>query len=44
MTFEVPTQLAATHEPPLRVCVELEQDKQFAGPEPEQLPQLESQL
>lgn len=41
---DVPLQLAATHEPARRTCVELEHAKQLAGPEPEQLEQLLSQF
>ena len=36
-------QLAATHVPAARTCVELEHARQLLGPEPEQLEQVESQ-
>lgn len=42
-TLEVDEQLAATHDPATRTCVELEHARQLLGPGPEQLEQLESQ-
>ena len=42
-TLEADEQLAATHDPVTRTCVELEHARQLSGPEPEQLEQLESQ-
>ena len=42
-TLEDDEQLAATHDPAARTCVELEHARQLLGPEPEQLEQLESQ-
>lgn len=41
-TLEPDEQLAATHDPAARTCVELEHARQLLGPEPEQLEQLES--
>lgn len=43
ITLEVDEQLAATHVPAARTCVELEHARQLLGPKPEQLEQLESQ-
>lgn len=42
-TLEVDEQLAATHDPATRTCVELEHARQLLGPRPKQLEQLESQ-
>ena len=42
-TLEVDEQLASTHDPATRTCVELEHARQLLGPKPEQLEQLESQ-